>query len=41
MNRTCEKHAEHMENLDEEMEQQLSKVENRIKKEVHIMPYDI
>ncbi|XP_031561375.1 ras and EF-hand domain-containing protein-like isoform X6 [Actinia tenebrosa] len=33
LKRTCEKHAEHMENLDEELEQQLSKVEHRIKKE--------
>ena len=32
--RTCEKHTEHMDQLDSEMEQQMQRFESRIRKEV-------
>lgn len=32
--RTCEKHNEHMEQMDDEVEQQMSRLESRIRQEV-------
>ena len=32
--RTCEKHTEHMDQLDNELEQQMQRMETRIRKEV-------
>lgn len=35
--RTCEKHTEHMDQLDNELEQQMQRMETRIRKEVGLM----
>lgn len=37
--RTCEKHTEHMDQLDSELEQQMQRMETRIRKEVGQITY--
>ena len=36
LSRTCEKHTEHMDQLDNELEQQMQRLEARVRKEVRL-----